>query len=414
MTKHINKIEKLITQLCPNGVKYKSLGEIGTFVRGSGLQKAEFTETGVGCIHYGQIYTSYGLFTKKTKSFVSPGLADKLKKVQNGNLIIACTSENIKDVCKSVVWLGDEDIVTGGHSTIFKHNENPLYVAYFFQSRIFFDQKTKYAKGTKVIEISAKDLAKIVIPIPPLIIQEEIVKILNSFMELKVKLEVELKAREKQYEYYREDLLINKNGSEIKYVTIKDITLDSFWIMPSTPSFLPDGEVPYITSKNIRNSHINFSDVKYISRSDYLEISKNRPIIENDILISMIGTIGEVALVKKTDLDFYGQNMFLVRLNSRMINFSYFLHFFDSARMKQYFNSIKNNSGQGYLKSKHIDSIQIPLPTLPVQVRIASILDKFNALVNDTSIGLPAELKARTQQYEYYRNKLLAFKEYVG
>lgn len=106
-------------------VKWMKLGEIGTFVRGNGLQKKDFTETGVGCIHYGQIYTYYGTSTDTTKSFVPYELAQKLTKVKSGNLVIACTSENIEDVCKAVVWLGEEDIVTGGHACVFAHNEIP-------------------------------------------------------------------------------------------------------------------------------------------------------------------------------------------------------------------------------------------------------------------------------------------------
>jgi type I restriction enzyme S subunit len=127
----------------------------------------------------------------------------------------------------------------------------------------------------------------------------------------------------------------------------------------------------------------------------------------------MIGTIGEVARVKESDLDFYGQNMFLVRLNPNLIDISYFVYFFDSENMKQHFGSIKNNSGQGYLKSNHIESIQIPIPSLTEQERIVTILDKFDVLVNDISIGLPAELSARRSQYEYYRGKLLTFNEYA-
>ena len=88
MTKNQNKIDKLISKLCPNGVEFKELGEVGTLIRGNGLQKKDFTETGVGCIHYGQIYTYYRSFADKTKSFVSPELAKKLKKAQKGDAII--------------------------------------------------------------------------------------------------------------------------------------------------------------------------------------------------------------------------------------------------------------------------------------------------------------------------------------
>lgn len=103
--------------------------------------------------------------------------------------------------------------------------------------------------------------------------------------------------------------------------------------------------------------------------------------------------------------------MYLIRLDQEKIDIGYFLHFFDSKKMKIYFNSIKNSSSQGYLKAGQIDSIKIPLPPLKKQIQIAKVLDKFDALVNDISIGLPAEIKARRQQYEYYREQLLTFKE---
>jgi len=199
----MSKLDPLIAELCQNDVEHKPLGEIGEFVRGSGLQKKDFTESGVGCIHYGQIYTYYGIFAYKTKSFVSPQFAKTLKKVRTGDLIIASTSENVEDVCKTVAWLGSDEIVTGGHSTIFKHNQDPKYLSYYFTTQKFFDEKRKYARGTKVIDISAKDLAKVQIPIPPLPIQREIVRILDNFTELTA----ELTARKKQYEYYRDKLL---------------------------------------------------------------------------------------------------------------------------------------------------------------------------------------------------------------
>lgn len=188
-----------------------ALGDIGTFVRGNGLQKKDFVESGVGCIHYGQIYTYYGTYTSKTKSFVNPDLASHLCKVSRGDLVIACTSENIEDVCKSVAWLGEDDIVTGGHACVFKHNQNPKYIAYFFQTEAFFVQKKKYARGTKVIDIKVEDMAKITISLPSLSEQERIVSILDKFdalvNDLTSGLPAELAARRQQYEYYRDRLL---------------------------------------------------------------------------------------------------------------------------------------------------------------------------------------------------------------
>jgi len=185
-------------------------------IRGNGLQKKDFTESGVGCIHYGQIYTYYGTFTNKTKSFVSEELAKTLRKVNKGDLIITNTSENVEDVCKTVAWLGNEEIVTGGHATIFKHNENPKYLAYYTQTPMFMVEKKKYATGTKVIDVSATNLGKIKIPIPPLEEQNRIVTILDKFDKLvngiSEGLPAEIKMRRQQYEYYRNKLLTFKEA----------------------------------------------------------------------------------------------------------------------------------------------------------------------------------------------------------
>ena len=195
-------------------IAWKTMGEIGKFIRGNGLQKKDFTDSGVGCIHYGQIYTHYGTFATETKSFVNSKLAERLLRVRPGDIILACTSENVEDVGKAVAWLGNEDIVTGGHSVVFKHSENPKFIAYFLQTRLFFQQKKKYAYGAKVIDIKTEDLAKILIPIPPLELQEKIVAILDRFEtlvnDLTQGLPAEIAAVREQYEYYRNKLLTFK------------------------------------------------------------------------------------------------------------------------------------------------------------------------------------------------------------
>jgi type I restriction enzyme S subunit len=137
----MNFMDKLLDGVA---VEWKALGDLGEFVRGNGLQKSDFSENGVGCIHYGQIYTFYGDYAYQTKSFVSPVLASKLRKAKKGDLIIATTSENIEDVCKPLVWLGEEDVCVSGETYIFKHNQT----------------------GTKVIRVHGDKLATFSIPIP--------------------------------------------------------------------------------------------------------------------------------------------------------------------------------------------------------------------------------------------------------
>ena len=196
-----------------NEVEWKTLGEVGTFIRGNGLQKKDLTTNGVPAIHYGQIYTYYGVSAEQTISFVSPETAKGLRKVDYGDVIITNTSENIDDVGKAVAYCVKEQGVTGGHATIFKPSEKIIgkYLVYYTQTTEFSNQKRKYAKGTKVIDISANDLAKITIPLPPLSEQQRIATILDKFDTLvnsiSEGLPKEIALRRKQYEYYREKLL---------------------------------------------------------------------------------------------------------------------------------------------------------------------------------------------------------------
>ena len=205
------------------------------------------------------------------------------------------------------------------------------------------------------------------------------------------------------------ELILELCPNGVEYKNIKDLCLENFWVMPSTPNYQNEG-IPYITSKNIRNGIVMFDDVKYITEEDYKSISNNRPITENDFLISMIGTIGEVGIVRKEDLPFYGQNMYLLRLNTNLINIKYFYHYFTSEMVRKKLLGEKNNGNQGYLKTKNIESLKVPVPPVEVQEEIVRILDKFSD--NGLEKLLLTELELRKQQYEYYLN--LAFKNVKG
>lgn len=208
----MSRIDDLIAEHCPNGVDFKPLGEVAQLVRGNGMPKSMLTDSGVGAIHYGQIYTRYGVWATATISFVDAEHAKKLAQAHPGDLIITNTSENIEDVCKAVAWLGDTPVVTGGHATVIRHPWDPKFLSYWFASEDFRQQKRKLATGTKVIDISARQLAKVRIPLPPLDVQREVVIILDKFTKLEAELEAELKFRRQQYEHYRNQLLTFPNS----------------------------------------------------------------------------------------------------------------------------------------------------------------------------------------------------------
>ncbi len=193
-------------------VVYHPLGDpsIGKFIRGGGLQKKDFSENGVGCIHYGQLYTYYGTYAYETKTFVSEDFAKKARMASSGDLVIATTSENDEDVCKAVAWLGECQIAVSSDACFYTHSLNPKYVAYFFQTEQFQKQKRPYITGAKVRRVNADDIAKIKIPVPSLSEQQRIVDILDKFDTLTNSisegLPKEIELRKKQYEYYRDML----------------------------------------------------------------------------------------------------------------------------------------------------------------------------------------------------------------
>lgn len=190
-----------------DGVSMKTLGEIGTFIRGGGIQKSDFVEEGFGCIHYGQIHTKYGISAKETFSQINESLYKKSKKATYGDVILATTSEDAEGVAKPVVWLGENDVAISGDAYIYHHNQNGKFIAYVFSSHRFSVFKIKNATGTKVVRISGDSMAKFQFPLPSKLSQDLIVFILGKFEAIIANLEKQLELRQKQYEYYRNQLL---------------------------------------------------------------------------------------------------------------------------------------------------------------------------------------------------------------
>ena len=191
--------------------EWKTLGEIGEMIKGSGIQKSDFVEEGKPCIHYGQVHTFYGTFAYKNKSYISEELYAKCKKAHTGDLVIATTSEDVEACCKATAWLGDEDVAVSGDAHIYRHSQNPKYMAYLFQTEMFAQQKRKCATGAKVTRVHGDDMLKFRFPLPSLAEQERIVSILDKFEALTTSLSdgipAEQAAQQKRYEYYRDLLL---------------------------------------------------------------------------------------------------------------------------------------------------------------------------------------------------------------
>ncbi len=203
------------------GCELKMLEEICELIRGNGLQKKDFVESGVPAIHYGQIYTYYGTFASKTKSFVSVDTARRLKKATKGDVLISGVSENIQDILKPLGWLGEEVAISGDMFALRPNKVvNTKFLTYMLQTNSFYKFKEKHAQGAKVTRVKSDRFLKFKIPIPSLQTQQKVVDILDKFDTLVNSitegLPREIELRRKQYEYYRELLLNFKPNESIK------------------------------------------------------------------------------------------------------------------------------------------------------------------------------------------------------
>ena len=408
-------------------VEWKTLGEVGTFVRGTSFQKKHFVEKGIGCIHYGEIYTRYNLFAKKTISYLNEEIANKARKAAYGDLIIATTSENDDDVCKSIVWLGTESIVVSNDACYYHHTLNPKYVAYFFRTDEFQKQKRAYITGTKVKRVNANDLAKITIPIPPLRVQARIVEILDKFTQLEAELEkelaAELEARKKQYSYYRDQLLnfsqcppLNVN---IEWKTLGEV-MEIVTDFTAAGSFASNAQnVRYLKEPNYALL-VRTTDIKqgFKSTEKFIYVDQHafeylwRVNLDKEcIILPNVGNCGEVYHSSPTILPYkncvLGPNAILVRSEKASNKFLYYL--FQAEYFQKELAKITSDAGQGKFNKTNLKQIKLPLPPLSEQRRIVDILDRFDTLTNSISEGLPKEIALRRKQYEYYRDALLNF-----
>ncbi|MBZ6067265.1 restriction endonuclease subunit S [Aeromonas schubertii] len=205
-------------------VEWKPLVEIGEFIRGKRFTKADYVKDGIDVIHYGEIYTRYGVFTDKAFSQVREDMANSLRYAESGDVVITDVGETVEDVGKAVAWLGNDKVAIHDHCYAFRHSMNPKFVSYCMQTASFIAKKAKYVARTKVNTLLINGFSKITIPVPypndsekSLAEQARIVAILDKFDALTNSLTEglprEIELRQKQYAYYR-DLLLNFSKPE--------------------------------------------------------------------------------------------------------------------------------------------------------------------------------------------------------
>lgn len=407
----MSRLADLINELCPDGVEYKPLDEVGEFVRGSGLQKSDFVDEGLPCVHYGQIHTRFGIAADEAVANISAMQFHRLKHANHGDLLIATTSEDDEAVGKATVWLGHEEVAIGGDMFIFRHVLEPKYVSYFFASSLFGDQKRPYITGTKVKRISEKGLSRIRIPVPPLEVQCEIVKILDQFTTLEAELEAELEARRAQYEYYRNQLLSYDalaSRGPVEWVKLGEVAskiITGVTPKAADPKYYQDATNPWIRTQDVNFCRINEASA-FVTDQAVAELPL-KWVSPHSVVVAISGaSAGRSAILNIRAVT--NQHCCNIEINSKLADFRYVYYCIASC-----YEQLRNlgRGARGDLNVSIIKSFEIPLPALDEQRYVADILDRFDALVNDISSGLPAEIAARRAQYEYYRDRLLSFPE---
>ncbi len=411
----MTKLEKLIEELCPNGVEYKTLGDIATDIyRGAGITRNQVTEDGTPCVRYGEIYTTYGVFFDKCVSNTDESLIQSKKYFEYGDILFAITGESVEDIAKSTAYVGNEKCLAGGDIVVLKHNQNPKYLSYVLSTTTARIQKSKGKVKSKVVHSSVPAIKEIRIPVPPLEVQAEIVKILDNFTELTAELSAELSARKKQYEYYRDDLLTFDGGIEHKALNDVIVSLNT-GLNPRQFFKLntDDATNYYITIREIRGGRIVPTDKTDLINDEALRLCNNRSNLEiGDILFSGTGTIGETAVIIDEPNNWnIKEGVYAIKPDSKFVLSKFLRYLLMTESVKQAY--MKKVAG-GTVKSipmSELKKIILPIPPIKDQERIVEILDRFDKLCNDINEGLPAEIEARQKQYEYYRDKLLTFKE---
>ena len=402
------KIEELIKKLCPNGVVYCALNKVFDNFNGMTGVSNKWKENG-NCrfIEYMNAYKNLKIKVQQLP------LATVKKLEQNtlkkGDILLTSASETpdecaissvIEDEIQDNVFLDDHLF---GLRLKEKFNEkiNTIFINYYMHTRKFRRCVNKTVRGVTRFYISVSDFMNICIPVPPLEVQDEIVRILDDFTLLSAEPSAELKARQKQYEYYikkvlsfdknierkrLKELVIFKNGKGHE----KDIVEDGKYIVINSKFISTKGEVKKYSNKQLC------------------------PLDIDDILMVMSDLPNGKALAKCFLVDENNKYSLNQRigcfhvLNKNIINTKFLFYVLN--RNKQLLR-YDNGVDQTNLRKDDILYIEIPIPELRKQIQIVDILDKFNDLSFNISEGLPAEIEARKKQYEYYRDKLLTFKE---
>ena len=388
----MSKLDELIKELCPNGVEYKKLKDLCKIKTGK-LNANEMEENGI-----------YPFFTCDEKPY-------KINEYAFDDEAILISGNGSK--------VGHINYYKGKFNAyqrtyVLLNFNNGIVKYYVFYLKEFLKKHIiKNSNKASVPYITLPMLENYLVPVPPLEVQDEIVRILDSFIALTTKLTTELTARKKQYSWYRDYLLKFENKVEkSKLSEVATIKARIGWQGLTKEEYLITGNYYLITGTDFQNGEINLKNCYYVNEERYIQ-DKNIQLKNDDVLVTKDGTLGKVAYVSNLDKPAtLNSGIFVIRSidTNKLLN-RYLFHYLKAPYLMKYAQNKLTGGTIKHLNQNVIVDFEIPLPPLEVQKRIVEVLDNFEKICNDLNIGLPAEIEARQKQYEFYRNFLLTFKE---
>lgn len=410
----MSKIDDLINKLCPNGVEYKTIGEIATYRRGSFPQP--YTNTsfygGEGAMPFVQVadIEDEGFVLKEqTKQTISKIAQPKSIFVPKGTVICSIQGTIGRVAITQYNSYVDRTIAIFDGFNI---DINKRFFAYCIQVK--FGIEKRFARGSTLKTITKEEFTKFCIPVPPLEVQDEIVHILDDFTLLSAELSAELKARQQQYEYYLKKLIDNTNIVEKK----------KLWEITTWDKKFNAVE-NFKQPKTIKYTVMLAADLFKLQQDEgnifLLSTGEQTGWTTEDVAKGLISE-GEVVTIPwgksrpvKEVMKYYkgkfvtGDNRIATSNDTKILNNKYLYYWLITQSNK--IDKFYRGAGIQHPNMRNVLDLEIKLPSIEEQERIVNILDRFAKLCNNISEGLPAEIEARQKQYEYYRDKLLTFKE---
>lgn len=380
---------------------YKTFGEVGSFLRGKSIQKADFVEKGMPCIHYGQIHTKFGISVEKHLSEIPQEVYNKSIIASPGDVIIAITSEDLEGSCKSTAWLGNYDVAVSAHAAVFKHNLNPKFIAYYLRSNSFYTEKEKYARGFKVMEIKPTDIARIPIPVPSQEIQQSVVDELDKTNELialkrSELTDLDILGQSIFYEMFGDPI---ENEKEWKQKRISDVCVEKKDIKRASKYFKDSDDIKYIDISSIDNTSNCIIGTTSFS-FDNAPSRAQQKVEKGDILVSLVRpNLKNIAIVNLEGNNLVASSGFCV-LRAKEISNLYIKSLVLTPHFTEYL--VKRVAGANYpaVREDDIKDCLIGVPPLTLQQsftqRIEAIekqKEQISSSINDLETLLASRMQ---------------------